>query len=133
MKEEIEYALNKFKDAVAALGEGVRAAKDELDKDGVIQRFEFCFELLWKTVKIFVEDKGIECRSPKECLKSAFKVGYIKNEQIFLEMLEDRNKTAHIYNKKESEKIFQKIKSDYFPSMENILRRLETEIKGGTI
>lgn len=65
MKEEIKYALNKFKDALSRLKEGAFQAKDELDKDGVIQRFEFTFELLWKSLKIFLGDEGIECRTPQ--------------------------------------------------------------------
>lgn len=124
MKEEIEYALNKFNDAVCRLREGVLQAKDELDKDGVIQRFEFTFELLWKALKIFLEDEGIECRTPKECLKSAYRVGIIEDEEIFLDMLEDRNKTSHIYSKEESEEIFQRIKEKYLSEMEKILNKL---------
>ena len=46
MKDVLEYSLKKLKDAYQRLEEGVKQAKDELDKDGVIQRFEFTFELI---------------------------------------------------------------------------------------
>lgn len=52
MKDVLEYSLKKLKDAYQRLEEGVKQAKDELDKDGVIQRFEFTFELLWKALKL---------------------------------------------------------------------------------
>lgn len=125
MQEEINYAIKKFRDSVESLKEGVHQAQDDLDKDGVIQRFEFTFELLWKTLKIFLEGEGIECITPKECLKSAFRVGLIENEQTALDMLEDRNKTSHTYDKEESQKIFKKIEENYFPFIQGILNKLE--------
>ncbi|PIU64923.1 MAG: hypothetical protein COS84_07640 [Armatimonadetes bacterium CG07_land_8_20_14_0_80_40_9] len=66
MKKEIEYALDKLGDAFSRLKEGALQAKDELDKDGVIQRFEFTFEQFWKSLRIFLEDEGLECRTPKD-------------------------------------------------------------------
>ena len=56
MKNQLEYSLNQFRNALDRLSEGAAEARDELDRDGVIQRFEFCFELLWKTLKIYLED-----------------------------------------------------------------------------
>ena len=106
----MEYSLAKFNEAVETLSKGIKQVKDELGEDGVIQRFEFTFELLWKTLKIFLEDKGIICRSPKDCLKNAFKYGLFTDEELFLKMLEDRNITTHIYNRKDSRKIFNRIK-----------------------
>lgn len=124
MKEEVRYVLSKFNDAFSRLKEGALQAKDDLGKDGVIQRFEFTFELLWKSLKVFLEYEGIECRTPRECLKSAFRIGIIEDEEAFLDMLEDRNKTSHIYDKEESEKIFQRIRNDYIPRIEKILDKL---------
>lgn len=128
MKKEVDYALKKFKNALERLREGAESAKTGLDRDGVIQRFEFTFELLWKGVKVCLEDKGIEAKTPKDCLKAAFRVGWIENEQIYLDMLEDRNKTSHLYDEPESEKIFQRIKTSYLGLMETLLRRLETAL-----
>lgn len=125
MKEEIKYSILKFKDALIRLKEGVFSAREELQKDGVIQRFEFTFELFGKSLRMILEDQGIPCRTPKECLKSAFKIGLLSEEQVFLNTLEDRNKTSHLYHEEESEKIFQRIKADYLPAMEKILKGIE--------
>lgn len=124
MQKELDYSIEKFSSAYKRLKEGIESSKDELDKDGVIQRFEFTFELLWKTVKIFLEDKGILCRSPKDCLIEAFNLGIIEEEEIFLDMLEDRNKTSHIYNKEESEGIFQRIKEQYLNAIEMLIKNI---------
>jgi nucleotidyltransferase substrate binding protein (TIGR01987 family) len=100
---------------------------DELDRDGVIQRFEFTFELLWKGLKMFLEEQGVtDSRSPRECLKAAFRIGVIEDEETFLDMLDDRNRTSHIYDKGEAERIFLKIKSAYLGAIEKLLARLKT-------
>ena len=128
MKNEIQYSLAKFNEAVETLYKGIELAKDELGEDGVIQRFKFTFELLWKTLKIFLEDKGIICRSPKDCLKNAFKYGLFSDEELFLKMLEDRNITTHIYNRKDSRKIFNRIKIEYHQALISISEELEKQI-----
>ncbi|MBI4647135.1 MAG: nucleotidyltransferase substrate binding protein [Bacteroidia bacterium] len=125
MNEEARYALNKLQSAIGSLKEGVTKARDDLDKDGVIQRFEFTFELLWKGLKVFLELQGIRCATPKDCLRGGFKAGLIENEDVFLKMLEDRNKTSHLYDQTESERIFKGIQDSYLPQMENLASRLE--------
>lgn len=125
-KDEIAYSIKKFKDALETLSHGVAQATDELDKDGVIQRFEFTFELLWKCVKVMLEDQGIQAKTPKECLKAAFRVGLIENEEAFLDMLEDRNRTSHIYSRDQSEKIFQRIREAHLAGMKLLLLAIET-------
>ena len=65
MKKEVKYSIELFKDAYYRLQEGINSADNELSKDGVIQRFEFTFELLWKTLKIVLKDEGILCIYPK--------------------------------------------------------------------
>ena len=125
MKEELKFAFSKLKNAFDKLKDGIAAAEDELEKDGVIQRFEFTFELIWKTLKIFLRNSGIEAKTPKESLQEAFKIGWIKEEKDFLDMLEDRNKTTHIYNKETAEEIFERIKNNYIQAMEEVLGKLE--------
>ena len=111
MKNKVDYSLGKLKEAYSRLEDGLASAKDDLDMDGVIQRFEFTFELLWKTLKVFLDDKGVLCQSPKDCLKAAFKFGLITDEQKFLTMLEDRNVLSHVYDMKQSRDIFERIKT----------------------
>lgn len=125
MKDDLKAALLSFNNALTSLEQGLKEAKRELEKDGVIQRFEFTFELMWKSLKIFLYDEGIECKSPRDCLRKAFKYGIIKNEEIVLDMLIDRNNSTHIYNKDESEEIFQRIKSDYITELKKIYKKIK--------
>jgi nucleotidyltransferase substrate binding protein (TIGR01987 family) len=126
MKNRLEYSLNQFINALDRLSEGAAEARDELDRDGVIQRFEFCFELLWKTLKIYLEDRGIEARSPKDCLRAAFGQGWIIEEDSFLDMLADRNKTSHIYSREESQKIYDRITKQHIPLIKALAQRLQS-------
>ena len=128
MKNEIKYSIEKLNGAVKTLSEGIELANDELGVDGVIQRFEFTFELLWKTLKIFLIDQGIICRSPKDCLRNAFKYGLFSDEEVFLKMLEDRNKTTHLYSHEDSRKIFNRIKSEYHSALISISKELKKQI-----
>ena len=128
MKEnQIEYSLEKLKNAFDKLISGAKLAEDtddDLYKDGVIQRFEFTYELLWKTIKIYLEDQGIIVRSPRENFKEAFRLNLIEDEKLFLDMLKDRNDTTHIYNKETTEDIFNRIKSNYIPAIKQVLKKI---------
>lgn len=125
MNEETKYALIKLKNAFLKLKEGGKKATEELEIDGVIQRFEFTFELFWKTLKIFLRNKGIEARTPRDVFKESFRIEWLNDEAVFLDMLEDRNKTSHIYDQKESREIFSRIKNNHIPAIEMVLKALK--------
>ncbi len=67
--DNLVYALNKLETAFTRLQQAAGRVVDDLDRDGVIQRFEFTFELLWKTAKIFLEYEGFRCAGPRSCIK----------------------------------------------------------------
>jgi len=112
-KSEVLLKINNFERALKRLEEAVKKAKDDLDKDGVIQRFEFTIELLWKSFKAILNYLGIECYSPRSCIKEAFKAGIIGDDEIILDMLNDRNISSHVYSETTSEEIFKRIKEAY--------------------
>ncbi|MCA9408697.1 MAG: nucleotidyltransferase substrate binding protein [Candidatus Omnitrophica bacterium] len=125
MKNELEKVLINLKDAFQSLEEGCMNAKDQLDKDGVIQRFEFTFELMWKALRIYLHKEGVLTKSPRETLKEAFRLGWILEEQVFLKMLEDRNETTHVYSKVKADEIFQRINKQYVTEIKKIILKLD--------
>lgn len=127
MIRENKYALKKVQPAFEKLKSGAEEADSELEKDGVIQRFEFTFELFWKSLKIFLEYKGIDAKTPRDCLKESFRIELIKDEDTFLNMLEDRNLTSHMYDKETSEEIFKRIKNNYLEAIEPVINKLHQE------
>ncbi len=119
-KSEVLLKLEKFKKALNKLEDAVKIAKDDLDRDGVIQRFEFTFELFWKTLKAILDYHGIECYSPRDCIKKAFRYGILDDIDIFFDMLEDRNLTSHTYDEALSKEIFERIRNIYVKVFRNL-------------
>jgi nucleotidyltransferase substrate binding protein (TIGR01987 family) len=77
--------------------------------DATIQRFEITYELMWKTLKIFLEDiHGIRAISPRLVFKEAYALSIIEQEDIFLEMIQSRNLLSHTYNEEQAEQIYKK-------------------------
>jgi nucleotidyltransferase substrate binding protein (TIGR01987 family) len=128
MKDELRYALDKYKNALDSLKDGAKKAKNDLEKDGLIQRFEFTFELMWKAAKLILEEKGINASNPKDTLKEIFRQGWISEEIPALEMLEDRNKTSHTYNKTTSEAIYGRIKKSHVEFLEKVFSQLTKQV-----
>ncbi len=82
-------------------------------KDATIQRFEFCAELFWKTLKKICIEEEYDVDSPKEVLEKSFQLKLIDDAPLWTLMIKDRNKTSHIYNWKLSTEIYYRIKSYY--------------------
>ena len=111
--DDLVYALNKLETAFTRLQQATGRVVDDLDQDGVIQRFEFTFELLWKTAKIYLEYEGFRCAGPRSCIKEGARRGILLEGEILLDMLNDRNKTSHIYDEHTASEIFGRIKRSY--------------------
>ena len=80
-------------------------------RDSAIHRFKVAFELMWKTVKLFLEKEGIICRSPRTCIRELFSAGFIqgKEAQELLKMIDYRSMTVHTYDEETAEEIFGKL------------------------
>lgn len=126
-KDDLVYALDKFERAFTRLAQAVEQVVDDLDRDGAIQRFEFTFELLWKTTKIFLEYEGFRCAGPRSCIKEGARREILVEGEVLLDMLEDRNKTAHIYDEQTVEEIFERIKQ-YVPVIANNIQQIRAQI-----
>ena len=107
--EHIFEILADLKRAVDKLQEITQKQKTDIIRDATIQRFEFSFELFWKTCKKILAHEGSPSTSPRDTMAKAFQFHLIDDEIAFLQMLEDRNKTTHIYNEEMSDKIYENI------------------------
>lgn len=128
---EPNIKVNNFKNALSRLKEGIAKynGTDDLLRDGVIQRFEFTFELAWKTLKAVFEDEGlIGLNSPKTVLREAFAAELIKEDELWLAMLNDRNSTAHIYNEHLAIEICHNIQEKYVLALAKLLENIEKRL-----
>ncbi len=116
-----EKAYNLLKRAIAI------EAPSEAEKGGIIQFYEVCFELSWKTMKDYLESEGFIVKTPRETIKQAFQVGIIDSGELWLSALQDRNITSHIYDETITDEIVQKIKNLYFKQIEKLYNFFKKE------
>ncbi len=103
-----ENLIRDLKKANQSLKEAIKAKPTQMNKDATIQRFEFTFELAWKTIQQYVHDQGLDCKSPKSCTREGARLEIIDNPEDWFEFLEARNLIAHTYNEKLANKVYRK-------------------------
>ncbi len=121
--------IKDLENAVSRLDEAIKDSKKiELStlKDGVIQRFEFTLELSWKILKTYLVNEGIDCvNTPKSVVREAYKAGIIKNGEVWIEMIDDRNLTSHIYSQSMADDIYLRITKKYFKELDLLFHFLK--------
>ena len=128
--KRVETKLSNFTSAIKRLREAVVAYKNEKDnalyRDALVQRFEFTFELAWKTTAEVLREQGvvIELMSPKSVFKAAYSVGYINNEDIWIKIIDDRNSMSHTYDEETAETIADDICNFYCKELSALLKNL---------
>jgi len=80
----------------------------------LVQAYEICFELAWKCLKDYLQEKGIEVSYPKDVIKEAFNKNTLKDGQLWVDMLQALNSTAHEYNIEKVSKYIIEISTIYF-------------------
>lgn len=115
-KQDFSNALNRL---IEALNKDL---SDDIIVDGIIQRFEFTFEQSWKCMKLYLEDQGIldEALAPRSTIRCAFANKVIKNGDVWIEMMVDRNRTSHMYDEETALEILELIKDKYVIEFENL-------------
>ncbi len=105
-------------------GEALAAEETDLNRDATIQRFEFCFELAWKEIQAAARDQGLSCQTPKGCLRLAFEQGWVDDENTWLAMLDDRNRTSHTYNEAFARQLYARL-GHYLAPLQRLRDRLK--------
>ena len=99
----------------------------ELERSGLIQTFEYSFELSWKTLKDFLESEGIIATTPRKVIQEAFKAEFIKDGHDWIDALEKRNLLSHCYDEQLSLKVMDLIKKSYFPFIKQFKQDFESK------
>jgi|SaaInl8_200m_RNA_FD_contig_21_927627_length_629_multi_7_in_0_out_0_2 nucleotidyltransferase substrate binding protein (TIGR01987 family) len=101
-----------------------------LEKEGIIQRFEYTFEIAWKVLKDKMEYDGIvlDKISPKAVVRQAHEAKYITDAKTWLKMIGDRNLMSHTYDFVKFEAVIETIESQYLPMLEEWYIELLAEI-----
>lgn len=99
-----------------------------LEKEGLIQRFEYTFELAWKTLKDYLESQEVQAGFPREVIKAAFHYGLIQDGEVWMDMLEKRNLLAHTYNEERFRLAITKVKENYYTAISQVYHDLGEKI-----
>lgn len=123
--------FNNFSKAFNQLTKFIeKGALNELEKQGLIQAFEYTYELAWNTLKDYFEAQGeTNIYGSRDAFRLAFKRGLIENGETWMAMIESRTLTSHTYNENIAEKIAADIVNLYYPEFEKLYSRIEA-LKG---
>lgn len=118
--------FSNFKKASVQLTEFIE--KEELNKfevQGLIQCFEYTFELAWKTMKDYLEQEGFSVKSPRSTIQTAFQTQLITDGHTWIDALEKRNLMAHTYDEKKAMEAESLIRNDYYKIIIELYYKLE--------
>lgn len=123
--------FGSFQKALAQLREAVAlAAKrplSNLEQQGLIKAFEFTHELAWKTLKDFLESRGVtDLYGSRDTSREAFKQGLITDGQIWMEMIQSRNLTSHTYEECTAQQIAGAVITSYISAFEELLLKMQS-------
>lgn len=90
---------------------------------GLVALYEICFEQAWKAMKEILEEQGFAegaTGSPRQVLKTAYKAGMIRDEELWIEALSSRNNVAHAYNQAVALDIVKAVREKYYGMFEKL-------------
>ena len=103
-----------------------RGALNEFEEQGLIQSFEYTYELAWNTLKDSFEDQGeTNLTGSRDVFRLTFRRGLVENSETWMDMIRSRGLTVHTYNAKIAESIANTIRQSYYPEFV----KLEAQLK----
>ena len=130
------YRFDNYKRAFLLLREAIEIMEErdltQLEKEGIIQRFEYTWELAWKVLKDFLENEGVTLDriTPSSVIKAAFEAKIISDGDTWMRALDARNKMSHTYNLKKFEDVIKDIQSSYLKLFDDLhLSLLESALE----
>ncbi len=125
-----QYRFRNFERAYNLLREPFASKNlSTLEKEGVIQRFEYTLELAWKLLKDYLEHQGLTLPeiTPRRVIRAAFESGLIAEGDAWQRAIDDRNKMAHTYDLPAMEQVIDNIRRDYLALLGALYERLAPE------
>lgn len=126
---KLQSLLEDMEKAIARLSEVLALVKSDIVRDSAIKRFEIVFDLGWKTLKSFLEDeRNARCVSPKACFREAYKQGLVLYDKFWIDICDMRNKTAHAYDEKLADSIYDQLPK-VLQSFQELIAAIDREVK----
>jgi nucleotidyltransferase substrate binding protein (TIGR01987 family) len=130
-----QQRLNNYSNALAQLKSGVELSTQRslsnLEKQGLIQSFEFTHELAWNVMKDYFANQGNpNITGSRDAVREAFSKGLVAAGEDWMEMIQSRNQTTHTYNQKVADEIVERITAVYFSLFESFLIKMRALMDG---
>ena len=126
--DNYQRALKHLQAAVELMAE---RDLSQLEQQGVIQAFEFSWELAWKLMKDYLQWQGIaDLGGARDATREAFRQGLIPDGQVWMAMLQDRNRTAHTYNEATMLELLGAIRGSYAGELTGLADRMRALADG---
>ncbi len=128
-----EKSLERFTQVVEREDRYKEDGYGDVYLDLIIKRFEFTYEMSWKTIKRLLSFLGIEVKSPRGAFQEAYAQGIITDETVWLDMIEQRNLSSHVYDEYEVMDILDKKEryKEAFDSLSVKIKSLLNQPSGG--
>jgi nucleotidyltransferase substrate binding protein (TIGR01987 family) len=126
--------LSNLKQALLQLTTAVQLSQTrkltDLEKQGLIQAFEFTHELAWNVIRDYFADQGnTSITGSRDAAREAFQKGLVVHGDVWMEMIKSRNQTSHTYNQIVADEIVTKILQAYFPEFEAFAAKMDTLVQ----
>lgn len=108
------------------------AMTDEIYRMGVIGQFSLTFEQMWETLQEVMRAHAIneaENGSPREILKAGYKFSFLDNEEVWLQMLKDRNSAMHIYDEEAFVGVLNRVYDSYIDTFDRFAVKIRVKIQ----
>ena len=129
MKEDVRWIrrLQSFYKVFAQLERFIEKTElNEMERQGIIQAFEYNFELSWNTLKDYFEYQGeSNIHGSRDTIRIAFQRGIIEDGELWMQMLKSRTLTTHTYNESTAKMIEKEIRDSYFNAFQNLQQKLK--------
>ena len=129
LEERFEERKQDLINATNRLKEALDEEENELMIDAVLHRYEFTFELAWKTLKDYLEYSGVAITtgSAREVIKESFAHNLISDGEVWIKMMLARNSLSHLYDEETSRQVYNEIKNEYINQIQKLIETLEKD------
>lgn len=128
LTEAISYIKNELeKNTISNQSKDSIDVHNEIIKEGLIQRFEYTYEMAWNVMKDYALYQGnSEITGSRDAIRYAFSIHLISDGEIWMDMIKSRIQTSHTYNEETANEIYSKIVNEYhaaFISFQQVMER----------
>ncbi|MBL7803320.1 MAG: nucleotidyltransferase substrate binding protein [Saprospiraceae bacterium] len=128
-RQRFDNYLKALAKLQAGMPEGMAGLShmSDLEKEGLIQRFEYTHELAWHVMKDYLEYQGIQnITGSRDAIREAFQAGLLEDGDNWMETIRSRNQTSHTYNEQVANEILEKIVTAYYTLFVNFREKMDT-------